>query len=211
MILKEAGLELRMGSSACDSQAVFLNQVHGNSILENPREGQTGDGMIFRRGQGLPGLQVADCLPVFAIWDSFTGAAHAGWRGIAGGIVEKLLSSVNEPLRYLILGPCICPDCYEVGEEVRAAAAKHDPLGTAGHPEGRIDLRGSALRRALQCCPEPFETVSLSACTMETQTLFSYRRNKTSRRNHLWLAEKNQAEHIHRPIRTDTDYPSRGE
>jgi len=211
VILQGTGLELKLGTSADKGRAVFLKQVHGTAVLANPSTGQEGDGMIFRRGEGFPGIQVADCLPVFAVWNNYIGAAHAGWRGLAGGIVENLLSSVDEPLRYLILGPCICSDCYVVGEEVRASVAKGDPLGSSGHPPGRVDLRGSALRRAHKCCQPGFITVDMNSCTLETPGLFSYRRDGTSERNLLWLAEKNQGEHIHRPIRTDTDYPPRGE
>ena len=76
-------------------------------------------------------IQVADCMPVlFAACDgSAVGAAHAGWRGLAGGVLEETVRHLGVPPAQLIawLGPTIGQQHFEVGEEVRAAFVSHDP------------------------------------------------------------------------------------
>ncbi len=169
--------------------AIFLNQIHGSRIAVNPAGGENADGMVMDRGYGIPALRVADCLPVFALWDDYIGAAHVGWRGLAGGIVENLMAAVDSPLRWLVPGPCICGDCYAVGEEIREAVFSGDPTGGKEHPDGRVDLRGSVLRRVRRLCGEQFQLINLEECTFESTSLYSFRGNETDRRNLLWLAE----------------------
>jgi hypothetical protein len=83
----------------------------------------------------LPGrvcvIQVADCMPVlFAARDgSAIGAAHAGWRGLAGGVLEETVRKLAVPPQQLIawLGPTIGQDHFEVGDDVRSAFVSRDP------------------------------------------------------------------------------------
>ncbi len=198
-------------TTALHGGTVLLSQVHGAEIIMNPIQGQEGDGMLLPMEGRLPGLRVADCLPVFAIWDGFIGAAHAGWRGLAGGIVENLISSVDRPLRYLITGPCICPACYTVGEDVRSAVAATDPAGLQGHPPGRVDLRGSAVRRACRLAGSRFEILQDPRCTFEDPGLHSYRRNGTGKRNIVQLAENPHDLHIRPPEHCSIYHAPRGE
>ena len=197
------GTDLYLGLSGIDGKpdavpekAIFLNQVHGNRIVIDPAGGESADGMIMSRGYGIPALRVADCLPVFALWDDCIGAAHAGWRGLAGGIVENLIAAVDQPLRWLIIGPCICGECYTVGEKVREAVFSGDPAGGEEHPDRRLDLRGSTLRRARRASGEQFQSINIDECTLESTSLYSVRGNETAKRNFLWLAEIERGEHI---------------
>lgn len=208
LILEISGIERH---DPPPENAVFLSQVHGTEILVNPDQNSRADGMICSRGTCFPGLKTADCLPVFAVWKNVTGAAHAGWRGLAAGIVEKLILSVDDPLELLILGPCICADCYTVGEEVRRAVAEGDPAGMEGHPRERVDLRGSALRRARRVSPTGFRVINLHSCTLESKNLYSYRKDGTEERNFLWLAEPPPALHIQHPYNGSIYDPPRGE
>ncbi|MCD4709054.1 MAG: polyphenol oxidase family protein [Candidatus Sabulitectum sp.] len=176
--------------------AVFLDQIHSNRIVIDPGGGESADGMIMGRRHGIPALRVADCLPVFALWDDCIGAAHAGWRGLASGIVENLITAVDQPLRWLITGPCICGECYVVGDEVREAVLSGDPAGESGHPSGRLDLRKSAFRRARRVCSEEFRLIDIDECTFESFSLHSFRRDGTEERNFIWLAEIERDEHI---------------
>ncbi len=183
-------------SDIIPDKAIFLEQIHSAKILMNPSAGQKADGMIFKRGHGIPALKVADCLPVFAVWDDFVGAAHVGWRGLSKGIVENLLNSIDQPLRFLILGPCICADCYTVGKEVHEAVYLSDPQGFKEDKPGSIDLKASALRRTQRVCFEQFKVIDINECTMESPSLHSFRATTTASRNFLWLAEIQQGEHI---------------
>lgn len=101
-------------------------------------------------------ILTADCLPVLLCSEDGgeIGAAHAGWRGLAAGVLEATLAQmVSPPARVLAwLGPCIGAPSYEVGEEVRAAFVAHDAAGAMcfeatrpGH--WRCDLAALARQR----------------------------------------------------------------
>ncbi|KAF1043353.1 peptidoglycan editing factor PgeF [Xylophilus sp.] len=125
----------RLGRSL-GGRAVFLDQVHGADVVQIGPESLDGiqaDAAVAR----APGLActvlVADCLPVlFARRDgSAVGAAHAGWRGLAGGVLEATVQSLAPDggaglLAWL--GPCIGPAAFEVGDDVRDAFIAGDPV-----------------------------------------------------------------------------------
>jgi polyphenol oxidase len=133
--------------TAIDARPVFLRQVHGTSSIELQSatpDGQTADACLTATRQLACTVMVADCLPVlFATEDGLlVGAAHAGWRGLAGqgtenaaekGVLEvfyESFSAVAQGIRARAaiktiawLGPCIGPNAFEVGPEVKAAFA----------------------------------------------------------------------------------------
>ena len=138
----------------------WLQQVHGTEVcvvrdaagLEEP----IADAAITRAcGQPLV-ILTADCLPVLLCSDdgSVIGAAHAGWRGLAAGVIERTAAAMApDPSRVRVwLGPCIGLASYEVGEEVRAAFVDGDAGAAScfvptrpGH--WRCDLAALARRR----------------------------------------------------------------
>ena len=101
-------------------------------------------------------ILTADCLPVLFCADdgSEIAAAHAGWRGLAAGVLEATVQQLQTPAARLLawLGPCIGAGSYEVGDEVRAAFVARDAAAAAcfaatrpGH--WRCDLAGLARQR----------------------------------------------------------------
>ena len=133
--------------SAIGLAPVFLSQVHGvNAItLDAPPDPASDVAPLADASvTAIPGVvctvRVADCLPVLFsdIAGRVVGAAHAGWRGLASGVLEANLLALQqlalrhcgEPLRpsdvVAWLGPCIGPQKFEVGPEVRAAFLQHD-------------------------------------------------------------------------------------
>ncbi len=120
---------------------VFLQQVHGTDVLELGT--QTPDGaaadacFTFACGVACT-IMVADCLPVLW-WDvqgRWVAAAHAGWRGLAGqggvGVLEALWSALMErgaraETTAVWMGPCIGPQAFEVGPEVREVFLQDQP------------------------------------------------------------------------------------
>jgi hypothetical protein len=123
-------------------EPVWLQQVHGTSVVEigDPARapvvgGATGaadapvaDAAVTRDASVACAILVADCIPVlFASHDgAVVGAAHAGWRGLAGGVLENTVSEMRrlgaEPSKLSAwLGPGIGPRHFEVGGEVREA------------------------------------------------------------------------------------------
>jgi YfiH family protein len=106
-----------------------LQQVHGATVRE-AGVGFCGEGDALVTA--TPGLALeiatADCLPVLLTGAGRIGAVHAGWRGIAAGVVPRALERLGEPRRLAArIGPGIGPCCYEVDEPVAAAVAAAAP------------------------------------------------------------------------------------
>lgn len=147
-------------------QPVFLQQVHGHEVVRltlATAQGVQADGCWTTSTELACTVMVADCLPVLLCDGSgrWVAAAHAGWRGLSGvqgqGILEALVSRL--PLEgggasgvMAWLGPCIGPQSFEVGQEVRAAfddgSSEVNALFTP-LPGGQYlaDLAGLARRR----------------------------------------------------------------
>jgi YfiH family protein len=116
-------------------EPVWLQQVHGIEVADldvgAPAPVGRADASVTRALGRVCVIQVADCMPVlFATCDgSAVGAAHAGWRGLAGGVLEETVRHLGVPPAQLVawLGPTIGQQHFEGGEEVRAAFVSHDP------------------------------------------------------------------------------------
>lgn len=141
------------------SAPIWLQQVHGSVVVDadaahGPDE-PVADAAVSR-GAAVLAVLTADCVPVlFADEDARAiGVAHAGWRGLAAGVLEATLHALQvEPARVITwIGPAIGAASYEVGEEVRAAfvdadagAAQAFAATRPGH--WRCDLAALARRR----------------------------------------------------------------
>lgn len=183
-------------------QVAFARQVHGTRLIEHPdptrgsfrslgdrkepRDVVEGDGHVVRE-PGLAALVfVADCLPVALAGPRGVAIVHAGWRGLAGGIVAAGAAAVAATAA--AIGPGIGPCCYEVGEEVLGAFAD---LGD-GVADGRmLDLPEVARRLLTRAGVELVELAGL--CTScEEERFFSHRRDdgRTGRQAGVaWLEE----------------------
>ena len=125
--------------SILPGEPTWLHQVHGTRVLDlaslHAGAEPYADASFTRRRGEVCAVLVADCLPVFFCdWQgSVVGAAHAGWRGLAAGVLEQTISAMGAAPQDLLawLGPCIGPRHFEVGEEVRDAFANHDPASLA--------------------------------------------------------------------------------
>ncbi len=116
------------------AEPYWLRQVHGARVVRLPdlRLGIEPEADAAVAERGVLAIQTADCLPVlFCLPDgSRIGAAHAGWRGLAAGVLEAtVLAMGGAPLAWM--GPCIGAKSYEVGEEVRAAFVDGDARAAA--------------------------------------------------------------------------------
>ena len=109
------------------NEPCWLEQVHSSKVIEacdsdNPIEA---DASFSRQPQQVCVVMTADCLPVLFCdrHGSIVAAAHAGWRGLAGGILEASIESMQVPTTDVMawLGPAIGAQAYEVGTEVRDA------------------------------------------------------------------------------------------
>jgi YfiH family protein len=161
-------------------------QVHGTDITSWPGPPPAG-----RNGFAAPGAQldkvdghtttvsalgllvlVADCLPVALAGSGRVAMLHCGWRGLAGGMIEKGIALFAEPPAAAV-GPGIGRCCYEVGPEVLDAFAD-----LAGVTDGRmLDLRGVAEARLRRAGVTRVEHTDL--CTScHPDLLFSHRRDR---------------------------------
>lgn len=114
----------------------WIRQVHGVRVARLPQDAPHGDAgpeadAVFTTQPGVVcAVQAADCLPVLFCDDagSVVAAAHAGWRGLAAGVLERTVAALPVPPARLMawLGPAIGPEAFEVGEEVRAAFVAAD-------------------------------------------------------------------------------------
>lgn len=146
---------------ALPAEPVWLEQLHGHQVIDldaRPSRDSLGpaDAAVTRSPGRVCAIQVADCMPVlFAAKDgSVVGAAHAGWRGLAGGVLESTARAMNAPAGELVawMGPAIGPEHFEVGEEVRAAFLAADSGASAafaanGRGRWQCDLYALARRR----------------------------------------------------------------
>ena len=146
----------------------WLRQVHGTAVFDADAATVDGvpvpvgedepeaDAAVTRRAGTVLAVLHADCLPVLLCSDDGTvlGAAHAGWRGLAAGVIEATVAAMRVPGERVIawLGPAAGPANYEVGEEVRAAFVDGDAGAAAafvatrpGH--WRVDLYALARQR----------------------------------------------------------------
>ena len=104
----------------------WLEQVHGREVTEaDPAATPVADALLTRRAGLACAVMTADCLPVLLCdrAGSVVAAAHAGWRGLAAGVLEATVERMATPPEELLawIGPAIGPAAFEVGEEVRAA------------------------------------------------------------------------------------------
>jgi YfiH family protein len=208
----------------------WLDQVHGTAVHDadrsvsldaercaqssdsNPRDGATpsahpprADAAITTTPDRVLAILTADCLPVVIVDENATvlGVAHAGWRGLASGVLESTLAHMAEragasPRWRAWIGPAIGPAAFEVGVDVHDAFLADDPGGSGGfaarpgvHGKWLADLPELAARRLRRA---GVSMVELSGrCTVtDPSRYFSYRRDGTTGRiaTLAWLEKR---------------------
>ncbi|KLD77088.1 peptidoglycan editing factor PgeF [Xanthomonas hyacinthi] len=181
---------------ALPSPPHWLRQVHGTQALRFDRPpvvaGVDAEPVADAAVASTPGVVLAiltaDCLPVvFAARDgSEVGAAHAGWQGLAGGVLEATVAALRTAPAQLQawLGPAAGPQAYEIGANVRDAFLGHDPAAASafaatrpGH--WRVDLYALARQRLTAAGIDPAHVHGGGLCTIsDAPRFFSYRRDR---------------------------------
>jgi YfiH family protein len=185
----------------------WLDQVHGTAVLDADAPGPAGerlpqaDAAVTARPGTVVAVLTADCLPVLFCNESgsVAGVAHAGWRGLAQGVLERTVDALalrTGDRRWMAwLGPAIGPCCFEVGDEVRQAFAAHDPSAVrafaAGAAPGKwqADLYALARLRLAGCGVHSVHGGGeCTAC--DSERFYSYRRDRVTGRmvSVAWLA-----------------------
>lgn len=176
------------------SKPAWLKQVHGTAVVD---AGALAAGTVPEADASLTdrrgivcAIMTGDCLPVLlaARDGSVIAAAHAGWRGLCAGVIERAIEGIGRPGDALQawLGPAIGPRAYEVGSEVRDAFLAHDPLAASAFSATRpghwlMDLYTIARQRLAGCGVTAIHGGAHCTAT-EPELFYSYRRDKAAER-----------------------------
>jgi YfiH family protein len=170
----------------------MIRQIHGSRVLRltdtanaagpAPHAGpalEEADGQVTARAGLAPMVLTADCLPIAVAGGGAVAILHAGWRGLAGGIIEAGVGAVRElaggePLSAAI-GPGARGCCYEVGAEV------HERFSSSGekvHRGGKLDLMAIARERLEREGVRAVHDIGLCTICSPTSLFFSHRRDQ---------------------------------
>lgn len=180
------------------SAPAWLKQVHGTAVADAdavaPGVAPEADASVSSRRGTVCAVMTADCLPVLlaARDGSVVGAAHAGWRGLCAGVIERTVGKMRERMAapgaglQAWLGPAIGPRAYEVGDEVRAAFVAHGPAAASAFAPTRpghwlFDLYAVA-RQRLEDCGVTSVHGGTHCTSSEPSLFFSFRRDKAAER-----------------------------
>jgi YfiH family protein len=140
--------------SRTDSVATMLESAPTSGTATTPKA----DASVTHVPGGVCAIRVADCMPVlFAALDgAAVGASHAGWRGLAGGVLEATVERLGIPPSHLVawMGPAIGPRHFEVGDDVRTAFVATDENSASAFEQNergrwQCDLYALARRRLM--------------------------------------------------------------
>jgi purine-nucleoside/S-methyl-5'-thioadenosine phosphorylase / adenosine deaminase len=164
---------------------VYGRQVHGNHVAvaqaPTPRDSapQEADGQVTAMGGLAPMVLSADCLPVALGGEGAVAMLHAGWRGLAAGVLEEGVRVLREagaagPVAAAI-GPGAGPCCYEVGDDVQGAFASYGELARCGQ---NLDLKAIAAYQLERAGIELVHDVGLCTICSDPALFYSHRRDR---------------------------------
>ena len=199
-----------------DHEPCWLEQVHGSNVVLAARYdcAPRADASVGDAGSPPCVVLTADCLPVVLSDTSGTriGIAHAGWRGLASGVIARCIDFMDRPGRELLawLGPAIGPESYEVGSEVREACLAAAPgAGSAFVPSPARKGHWLANLYAIASCQLAslgvVHTYGGGFCTFaDERRFFSHRRDGNTGRfaTLAWVHDPGQGLQV---ARTGTD------
>jgi YfiH family protein len=163
-------------------QLSWPRQIHSSVVLKAEREGSCGDGDAIHTEYSGVVLSVvtADCVPIVVAGPNHLATIHAGWRGLAGRLIEKTIDALaEEPGKVCAwIGPAIGPCCYEVGPDVaeQVVAASSSDAELSCYPRPHLDLTRAASVQLARAGVRNLRTVPV--CTQcSPEWLWSYRRD----------------------------------
>ncbi|MGC2166244.1 MAG: peptidoglycan editing factor PgeF [Gallionella sp.] len=186
-------------SSIFPSEPVWMEQVHGAAVAN---AGSTSclpraDACVARKSAAVCVVMTADCLPVLLCdtRGSVVGAAHAGWKGLAAGVIEATIQDMQVDANDLMvwLGPAISQESFEVGDEVRDTFLNGQDQASVAFKPGRI---GKWYADIYFLARQRLESLGVSRiyggghCTYrDNERFFSFRRDGTTGRmgTFIWL------------------------
>lgn len=190
------------------SQPVWLKQVHGVRVIDLSRVNQSdcqpieADASITKTTGVVCAVMTADCLPILLCDKQGTqvAAIHAGWRGLAGGVIEATIERFNAASSELLAwaGPCIGPMAFEIGSEVKAELGGPETAYTPSSNRDRLMANLTLIAQERLANLGVMDFYSCDRCTVtDEHDFFSYRRDGECGRmaSLIWLTGvKPQAE-----------------
>jgi len=179
-----------------DAPWTWLRQVHGDAVVTvttpGGGAGSQADASVTREANAVLAVLTADCAPVALVSpEGVVGAVHAGWRGLAAGVLERTVEAARRAgateLR-AVLGPCIHPECYEFGaSDLDVVAARLGngvrAVTAAGEPALDVPVAVSAALKDAGVT----ELVDVDVCTACNDDYFSWRAGKDLARQAMVL------------------------
>ncbi len=191
LIVRRNRARLAEQLSIAPERVHFMNQSHGSEIVEVSERARTGsehaltgirqrdqqihdcDALITRTPGNALAVLVADCAPVLLVGEQSSAAIHVGWRGLFGGIVERVLERMQGERFTATIGPTICGRCYEVGDDLRTEAIERNFVVGAR----TLDIPASILAILKEHASATLISAEWNGqCTFEQSEYFSYRR-----------------------------------
>lgn len=175
-------LALAIGTSP--QRLFFMAQNHGCEVMEidggsNAQELRECDALITRSPDTALAVLVADCAPVLLVGERTFAAIHVGWRGLFGGIIEKVIDMMGSEPFTAQIGPTICGRCYEVGDDLLFPARERGFVTG----EQSLDIPASILALLTSYSGTRLRSATWNqVCTYESADHFSYRREKNTGR-----------------------------
>lgn len=181
------------------SEPVWLEQVHGTLVAD---AGHTSclpqaDACITRHREAVCVVMTADCLPILLCdaQGSVAGAVHAGWKGLAAGVIEATVRAMGAAPQSLMawLGPAIGQEAFEVGDEVRAAFIAVQPQAASAFVPGQSGKWFADIYALARLRLDALGITQIHGggrCTYrEREKFFSYRRDGATGRmgTFIWL------------------------
>jgi len=166
-----------------------IKQVHGFVVAYADAPGFYGeaDGLVTDVPRLPIAIATADCVPVVLIAQRARAVVHAGWRGVAAGVVPEAVTAMERSghtITGAVIGPHIGPCCYEVGREVIEAIGGFEERTRSGGVS--VDLAA-----AIESQMDIPDVVDMGVCTFDDGSMASYRQDGTSDRQVtvVWLPQ----------------------
>lgn len=167
-----------------DFHLLHVHQTH-STILLPASDTEFGlieaDGILASYNHNVL-IKTADCMPILILGEKQYLFLHAGWKGLANGILKHALIKEIQPF-YAFIGPSICKDSFEVSPEFKTNFKDKQELFFEKEGKLYFDLQTAAKKDLLDHNPK-MEIVDSKICTYYTEMLHSFRREKTKVRNY---------------------------
>ncbi len=185
-----------------DARIYEVSQVHGNdiAILNENSDNLSGlaaaDGIFTQKSGAILCIRTADCVPLLfaSLEDRTIGAVHCGWKGTYGNIIKNvrdtLINEFNSDLDKMavMIGPSVCKKCYEVKEDFLNLFTAKNPANidfftrNTDKDEITFDLKGFIKNELYLNGFDGKNIYDIDKCSLEDNNFYSYRRNKTNKR-----------------------------